>query len=124
VDELPAPEFLCVTMYVSDPNALRSYYHDTIRLPVDYEVPGHIAALGPVCIHDPSDGPVNSLRLYFLVDDPTRYAEAASHQDVEGALRTDGNGRSAWETIDPFGNSVVLLARPTRWARLHQLLSG
>jgi hypothetical protein len=109
VDELPAPEFLCVTMYVSDPNALRSYYHDTIRLPVDYEVPGHIAALGPVCIHDPSDGPVNSLRLYFLVDDPTSYAEAASHKT--------SRARSApTATEDPAERSEGGSASASRWS--------
>jgi hypothetical protein len=27
-------------MYVSETHALRTYYHDTIRLPIDYEVPG------------------------------------------------------------------------------------
>jgi hypothetical protein len=67
--------------------------------------------MGPVCIHDPSEGPDNSVRLYFLVDDPRAYADAAARDGVKGVLRTDGNGRPAWEPKDPFGNSVVLLTR-------------
>lgn len=114
MDDLPPPQFLCVTLYSQDPQPLRSYYHDVLGLPIDYEVPGHIAAMGPICAHDPSEGPAGTVRMYFLVDNVPRYAEVAKESGAEGILRTDGNGQPAWESQDPFGNSVVLLTRPSQ----------
>lgn len=111
MDTLPSPEFLCVTMYTDDPDPLRAFYHDVLGLPLDYEQAGHIAAMGPVCAHDPTEGPEGTVRLYFTVDDPTRYAGAAAKAGVVGTLRTDGFGKPLWESTDPFGTSVVLLAR-------------
>jgi hypothetical protein len=35
----------------------------------------------------------------------------AHDRGTEGTLRIDGFGRPAWESKDPFGNSVVLLVR-------------
>ncbi len=109
--QLPPPEFLCITFYSEDPQPLRTYYHEVLGLPLDYEEPGHIAAMGPISAHDPSEGPAGSVRIYFLVDDAREYAAAAREKGAEGFLRSDGFGRPAWESKDPFGNSVVLLTR-------------
>lgn len=108
----PPPQFLCITLYSDDPEPLRNYYHDILGLPLDYEEPGHIAAMGPVCAHDQSEGPAGTVRLYFFVDDVQRYAEVVKNKGAEGILRTDGQGKPAWESKDPFGNSVVFLTRP------------
>ncbi len=80
---------------------------------MNYEQPGHIAAMGPICAHDPSEGPADAIRLYFLADDPAVIAEAATERGVDGVLRQDGYGRAAWESRDPFGNSMVVLTRST-----------
>jgi hypothetical protein len=111
MDDLPPPQFLNITLYAEETAPLRAFYHDLLGLPIDYEEPGHIAVMGPLCAHDPSEGPVGTVRLYFIVDDPGAYAEAATHKRIEGTLRTDGFGKPAWESSDPFGNSVVLLSR-------------
>ena len=108
---LPPVEFLNVTFYAGDIGPLRAFYHDFLGLAVDYEQPGHIAAMGKVCAHDPSEGPVGTVRLYFLCDDSAAYAEAATAAGYSGELRQDGFGNPAWETTDPFGNSVVILQR-------------
>ena len=108
----PAPiEFLTVTLYAEDIGPLKSYYHDLLGLPLNYEQPGHIAAMGPICAHDPTEGPANTVRLYFLADDPTVVAEAAAARGVAGHLRKDGYGKAAWESKDPSGNSIVVLTR-------------
>lgn len=109
--ESSAIEFLTVTLYAEDINPLRGFYHDLLALPINYEQSGHIAAMGPICAHDPSEGPANTIRLYFLADDPEQIAEGASIRGVEGVLRKDGYGKAAWESKDPFGNSVVVLTR-------------
>jgi hypothetical protein len=97
---------------MDDLRPLQAYYHEVLGLPVDHEEPGHIAAMGPVCAHDPTDCPPGTVRLYFLVEDATKYADVAAERGTEGTLRTDGFGRPLWESKDPFGNSVVLLTRP------------
>lgn len=108
-EQSDVPEFLNVTLYVDDTTELRAFYHDVLGLPIVYEEPGHITVMGKVAVHDPTEGPADTVRLYFFVDDPARFAERTVHA---GVLRTDGNGSPAWESTDPFGNSVVLLKRP------------
>jgi catechol 2,3-dioxygenase-like lactoylglutathione lyase family enzyme len=105
------PEFLNVTLYVDDITDLRRFYHDLLGLPVEFEEPGHITVMGKVAVHDPTEGPAGTCRLYFLVDDPERFAARAADRGVAGVLRHDGYGIPAWESTDPFGNSVVLLKR-------------
>ncbi|MEX0875614.1 MAG: VOC family protein [Actinomycetota bacterium] len=109
--ELDTPEFLNVTLYVDDIAPIRHFYHDVLGLPVVFEEPGQAAVMGSVAVHDPSEGPVDTSRLYFLVNDPTAFADRARSAGVEGTLRTDGYGEPAWESVDPFGNSVVVLKR-------------
>lgn len=105
------PEFLNVTLYVEDIADLRAFYHDVLGLPIVYEEPGHITVMGKVAVHDPTEGPANTVRLYFVVDDPEVFAKRATDAGRTGALRTDGYGKPAWESTDPFGNFVVLLKR-------------
>jgi len=111
-DNEDSPEFLNVTMYVDDTADLRAFYHDFLRLPIEYEEPGHITVMGRVAVHDPTEGPSGVARLYFFVQDPARWAARAEAAGVTGTLRADGSGNPAWETRDPFGNSVVLLRCP------------
>ena len=66
-----------MTLYTEDPRPLRAYYRDILGLPLNHEEPGHMAAMGPVCAHDPSEGTAGTVRLYFLVDDATKYAQLA-----------------------------------------------
>lgn len=110
--EPDVPEFLNVTLYVQNTSALRAFYHDLLGLPVQYEEPGHITVMGPVAVHDPTEGPAGTRRLYFLVNDPPGFGRRAEAAGVKGTLRKDGYGEPAWEATDPFGNSVVLLQRP------------
>jgi catechol 2,3-dioxygenase-like lactoylglutathione lyase family enzyme len=105
------PEFLNVTLYVDDIAEIRRYYHDVLGLPIVFEEPGHAAVMDRVAVHDPSEGPAGTCRLYFLVDDPSAFADRARASGVKGVLRVDGYGQPAWESVDPFGNSVVLLKR-------------
>ena len=105
------PEFLNVTFYVDDITDLRRFYRDVLGLPVNFEEPGHLTVMDKIAVHDPTEGPAGTCRLYFLVDDPAPFAERAARQGVAGTLRKDGYGNPAWETTDPFGNSVVLLMR-------------
>lgn len=112
--EADVPEFLNVTLYVEDTSELRAYYHDFLGLPIEYEEPGHITVMGRVAVHDPTEGTVGTRRVYFLVNDPEPFAQRAYDAGVAGILRKDGYGNPAWESTDPFGNSVVLLQRRTR----------
>lgn len=105
------PEFLNVTLYVQDTAELRAFYHDLLGLPIQFEEAGHITVMGAVAIHDPTEGPAGTRRHYFLVNDPAGFAQRARAAGVVGVLRTDGYGNPAWESTDPFGNSVVLLQR-------------
>ncbi len=118
-DVRDVPEFLNVTLYVNDISDLRAFYRDFLQLPVDYEEPGHATVMGEVAVHDPSEAPAGRCRLYFLVDDPESFANRAADHDIAGVLRSDGYGDPAWESMDPFGNSVVLLKRrrPTEETR-------
>lgn len=104
-------EFLCLTMYASETGPLREYYHEVLGLPVDYEVPGHITAMPKVCVHDPSEGPAGTLRLYFVTDDVEACAARAKALGAQGMLGADGFGKPMWESTDPFGNSVRILTR-------------
>jgi catechol 2,3-dioxygenase-like lactoylglutathione lyase family enzyme len=113
-EQSEVPEFLNVTLYVDDIADLRAYYHDFLGLPIEFEESGHIAVMGKVAVHDPTEGPVDTCRLYFLVDDPGSYAKRAADLGQPGVLRSDGHGNPAWESKDAFGNSVVLLKRPRR----------
>lgn len=105
------PEFLNVTMCADDISDLRAYYRDFLGLPVDFEEGGHATVMGKIAVHDASEGPVGTRRLYFLVGDPERFAREATQRGIRGFLRRDGYGNPAWESMDPAGNSVVLLQR-------------
>ena len=106
------PEFLNVTLYTEDISELREFYHGFLGLPIEYEEAGHIAVMGRVAVHDATEGPVGTRRLYFFVNDPVAFASRAEPHGVSGVLRADGHGNPAWESTDPLGNSVVLLKRP------------
>jgi hypothetical protein len=108
---LPGIEFLCITMYTEDIGPLRSYYHEVLGLPIDYEVPGHIAAMPKVSAHDPTEGPAGRMRIHFLCDDVPGFAAMASGRGVHGVLSVDGFGKPSWESADPFGNLVTVLTR-------------
>ncbi len=114
MSEPQVPEFLNVTLYAADTADLRAFYHDVLGLPIEYEEPGHITVMGRVAVHDPSEAPEGTRRLYFLVDDPEPFARRARGAGIEGVLRKDGYGNPAWEAVDPFGNSVVLVKRQSR----------
>lgn len=58
------PEFLDVTMYVDDIGPIRSFYHEVLRIPIVHEEPGHIAVMGPIAVHDPTEGPVGTTRFF------------------------------------------------------------
>jgi hypothetical protein len=111
-ESIDAPEFLNATFYVEDITGLSAFYREFLALPVDFEEPQQGVVMGKVAVHDTSEGPAGICRLYFLVDDPRRWALRASQEGVAGFLREDGYGNPAWESTDPFGNSVVLLQRP------------
>ncbi len=113
MDELEPdePEFLNVTLYAEDTSELRAYYHDFLGLPIEYEELGHVTVMGRIAVHDPTEGPAGVRRIYFLVNDLPAFARRADAAGVKGTLRKDGYGNSAWESKDPFGNSVVLLQR-------------
>src|SRR5438552_1463833 len=110
-DQSDVPEFLNVTLYVDDISNLRSFYRDFLGLAVDFEEPGHATVMGNVAVHDLSEGPADTCRLYFVVEDPERFATRAVDEGIDGTLRKDGYGNPAWESTDSFGNSVVLLKR-------------
>lgn len=104
-------EFLCVTMYTAETGTLRDYYHEALGLPIDFEVRGHITAMPKVCVHDPSEGPAGTLRMYFVTDDVEAHAARAKARGTQGTLGADGFGKLMWESTDPFGNSVRVLTR-------------
>src|SRR5205807_10508102 len=104
-------EFLNVTLYTSGVHAMVAFYQDRLGLVADFEQPGHLCAMGHVAVHDASEGPVGSARLYFLASDARTYADRADEIGVGGAVRPDGYGKPAWHANLTPGFSVVVLTR-------------
>jgi hypothetical protein len=104
-------EFLNVTLYSSRIEEMVAFYRDGVGLSPDYEEPGHLCAMGHVAVHDPSEGPAGSARLYFLADDAKDFAARANEVGIPGIIRSDGYGKSAWQTDVATSLSVVVLTR-------------
>ena len=108
-----ALEFLNVTFYVDDTGPLKDFYCHCLGLPLDYEEPGRLAAMGPVGAHDLHEGDApGSVRLYFLAEDPAAVASAAERAGIVGTMGLDGGGNPMWTTTDPAGHSVRVLTKP------------
>jgi len=108
----PLVKFLNVTFYTSDVPAARAFYADALGLPVDFEDPGHLAAMGRICAHDPSEGErAGTTRIYLLSDDPAAAGAAAQDAGYPGVAGVDAGGDPMWDTTDPLGNSVRILKR-------------
>ena len=106
-------EFLNVTFYVDDTRPLKEFYCDGLGLPLDYEQPGRLAAMGPVGAHDLHEGDApGSVRLYFLAEDVAAIASAAERAGIVGTMALDGGGAPMWTTTDPAGRSVRVLTKP------------
>lgn len=105
-------EFLNVTFYVNDTTPMKAFYAEFLRLPLNFEQPGELAAMGPVTAHDTSEGDsVGSLRLYFLADDVSAVAAIAAARGIAGTVGTDGFGNDMWDGVDPMGTPVRVLTR-------------
>jgi hypothetical protein len=104
-------EFLNVTLYSSRVEETIAFYREGLGLVADYEQAGHLCAMGHVAVHDASEGPAGSARLYFLADDATTYADRAHRAGVAGVVRPDGYGNPAWHANLTQAFSIVVLTR-------------
>ena len=108
----PPVEFLNVTFYTSDVQGVRAFYGGALGLPIDFEEPGHLAAMGHICAHDQSEGErAGTTRIYLMSDDPAAAGAAAAEAGYPGVAGIDAGGDPMWDTTDPLGNSVRILKR-------------
>jgi hypothetical protein len=90
-----------------------AFYRDRLGMVPDFQQVGHLCAMRHVAVHDASEGPAGSARLYFLASDAKAYGDRADERGIAGVVRPDGYGNPAWHTDLTQEFSVVVLSRGT-----------